>query len=98
MVQMLHWADHASWGPLLHASLPLAGESGTLRGRMRYTTAQTNLHAKTGTTNDVVALAGYVTARNGELLAFAMLYNGRDRWRAREAIDAIGVTLANWSR
>jgi serine-type D-Ala-D-Ala carboxypeptidase/endopeptidase (penicillin-binding protein 4) len=98
MVQMLTWADHAAWGPLLHASLPLAGESGTLRHRMRYTTAQTNLHAKTGTTNDVVALAGYVTARNGELLAFAMLYNGRDRWRAREAIDAIGVTLANWSR
>ncbi len=98
MVQMLSWADRASWGPLLHASLPLAGESGTLRHRMRYTTAQTNLHAKTGTTNDVVALAGYVTARNGELLAFAMLYNGRDRWRARSAIDAIGVTLANWSR
>ena len=98
MVQLLGWADKSSWGPLLHASFPLAGESGTLRRRMWGTTAQTNLHAKTGTTNDVVALAGYVTARNGELLAFAMLYNGRDRWRAREAIDAIGVTLANWSR
>ena len=98
MVQLLGWADKSSWGPLLHASLPLAGESGTLRHRMKFTTAQTNLHAKTGTTNDVVALAGYVTARNGELLAFAMLYNGRDRWRAREAIDAIGITLANWSR
>lgn len=98
MVQMLSWADNSPWGALVHASLPLAGESGTLRQRMKFTTAQTNLHAKTGTTNDVVALAGYVTARNGELLAFAMLYNGRDRWRAREAIDAIGVTLANWSR
>ncbi|HYW50148.1 MAG TPA: D-alanyl-D-alanine carboxypeptidase/D-alanyl-D-alanine-endopeptidase [Gemmatimonadaceae bacterium] len=98
MVQMLGWADRSSWGPLLHATLPLAGESGTLRHRMTRTTAQTNLHAKTGTTNDIVALAGYVTARNGELIAFAMLYNGRDRWRAREAIDAIGVTLANWSR
>ena len=98
MVQLLGWADKSSWGPLLHASLPLAGESGTLKHRMWGTTAQTNLHAKTGTTNDVVALAGYVTARNGELLAFALLYNGRDRWRAREAIDAIGITLANWSR
>ena len=98
MVQLLGWADKSSWGPLLHASFPLAGESGTLRHRMWGTTAQTNLHAKTGTTNDVVALAGYVTARNGELLAFSMMYNGRDRWRAREAIDAIGVTLANWSR
>jgi serine-type D-Ala-D-Ala carboxypeptidase/endopeptidase (penicillin-binding protein 4) len=98
MVQLLGWADKSSWGPLLHASFPLAGESGTLRRRMWGSTAQTNLHAKTGTTNDVIALAGYVTARNGELLAFSMMYNGRDRWRAREAIDAIGITLANWSR
>jgi len=98
MVQLLGWADKSSWGPLLHASLPLAGNSGTLRHRMMGTAAQTNLHAKTGTTNDIVALAGYVTARNGELLAFTMMYNGRDRWRAREAIDAIGITLANWSR
>ncbi|MCC7055417.1 MAG: D-alanyl-D-alanine carboxypeptidase/D-alanyl-D-alanine-endopeptidase [Gemmatimonadaceae bacterium] len=98
MVQLLGWADRTTWGPLFHASLPLAGESGTLRRRMNGTTAQTNLHAKTGTTNDIVALAGYVTARNGELLAFAMLYNGTDRYRAREAIDAIGVTLANFSR
>jgi len=98
MVQLLGWADRASWGPLFHSSLPLAGESGTLRRRMFATTAQTNLHAKTGTTNDVIALAGYVTARNGELLAFSMTYNGADRWRAREAIDAIGVTLANWAR
>lgn len=98
MVQLLAWADRTPWGSLFHASLPLAGESGTLRRRMYGTTAQTNLHAKTGTTNDIIALAGYVTARNGELLAFAMLYNGADRWRAREAIDAIGVTLANFSR
>ena len=98
MVQLLGWADRAPWGSLLHASLPLAGESGTLRRRMVGTAAQTNLHAKTGTTNDVIALSGYVTARNGELLAFALMYNGRDRWGAREAIDGIGITLANWAR
>jgi D-alanyl-D-alanine carboxypeptidase/D-alanyl-D-alanine-endopeptidase (penicillin-binding protein 4) len=39
-----------------------------------------------------------VTARNGEELAFAFIYNGRDLWRARAAIDAMGVTLANFSR
>jgi serine-type D-Ala-D-Ala carboxypeptidase/endopeptidase (penicillin-binding protein 4) len=98
MVQILGYADRAPWGQLFHASLPLAGESGTLRNRMIATMAQTNLHAKTGTTNEVLALAGYVTARNGELLAFTTMYNGNDRWRAREAIDAMGVTLANWSR
>jgi D-alanyl-D-alanine carboxypeptidase/D-alanyl-D-alanine-endopeptidase (penicillin-binding protein 4) len=65
---------------------------------MRFTAAQGNLHAKTGTTNDVVGLAGYVTAENGELLAFSFIYNGRDRWHAREAIDAMGATMAGFAR
>lgn len=98
LVQLLGWADRAAWSSLFHASLPLAGESGTMRRRMSGTSAQTNLHAKTGTMNDVLALAGYVTARNGELLAFALMYNGPEIYRARETTDAIGVTLANWAR
>lgn len=98
MVQLLDHAHHASWGSAFHASLPVAGESELLRNRMRATPAQGNLHAKTGTTNDVIGLAGYVTAENGEILAFAFLYNGRDRWAARETIDAMGPTLAAFSR
>ncbi|MHB0964602.1 MAG: D-alanyl-D-alanine carboxypeptidase, partial [Gemmatimonadaceae bacterium] len=57
-----------------------------------------NLRAKTGTTNDVASLGGYVTSRDGERLAFAFIYNGRDRWRAKEAMDAMGATLANYAR
>jgi D-alanyl-D-alanine carboxypeptidase/D-alanyl-D-alanine-endopeptidase (penicillin-binding protein 4) len=70
----------------------------TLKGRMRATPAQGNLRAKTGTTNEVTSLGGYVTARNGEEIAFSFIYNGRDLWRAREAIDAMGATLAAFSR
>lgn len=98
MVQLLDHAHHASWGSAFHASLPVAGESELLRNRMRATPAQGNLHAKTGTTNEVIGLAGYVTAENGEILAFAFLYNGRDRWAARETIDAMGPTMAAFSR
>jgi D-alanyl-D-alanine carboxypeptidase/D-alanyl-D-alanine-endopeptidase (penicillin-binding protein 4) len=65
---------------------------------MRSTPAQGNLHAKTGTTNDVISLGGYVTARDGELLAFAFIYNGTDRWNAKTTIDAMGGTLAAFSR
>jgi D-alanyl-D-alanine carboxypeptidase/D-alanyl-D-alanine-endopeptidase (penicillin-binding protein 4) len=65
---------------------------------MRKTPAQDNLHAKTGTTAEVVALSGYVLGRSGELLAFAFLYNGRDRWNARATIDAMGATLATFQR
>jgi serine-type D-Ala-D-Ala carboxypeptidase/endopeptidase (penicillin-binding protein 4) len=98
LVQLLSYAHRSSWSADFHASLPVAGESELLRHRMRYTPAQGNLHAKTGTTNDVIALAGFVTARDGEVLAFAFLYNGRDRWNAKEAIDVSGATLAGFAR
>ena len=97
-VQLLGYAHHASWGPWLHSSLPVAGDSELLRRRMRNTPAEGNLHAKTGTTNDVIALAGYVTAVNGEVLAFSFLYNGRDRWMAKSMIDVMSETLASFGR
>jgi len=97
-VQLLSYAHKASWGPWLHASLPVAGDSETLSRRMRNTPAEGNLHAKTGTTNDVVALAGYVTAVNGEVLAFSFLYNGRDRSVARSLMDTMSETLASFGR
>jgi D-alanyl-D-alanine carboxypeptidase/D-alanyl-D-alanine-endopeptidase (penicillin-binding protein 4) len=98
LVRLLDYAHSAPWASVFHASLPVAGESETLRLRMRNTPAQGNLHAKTGTTNEVVSLAGYATAENGEILAFAFLYNGADRWNARETIDAMGPTLTAFSR
>jgi len=98
MVQLLSYANRADWGPAFHASLPVAGESELLRKRMKYTPAQGNLHAKTGTTNDVISLGGYVTAQDGELLAFSFIYNGYDRWNAKTTIDGMGATLASFVR
>ena len=98
MIQLLSYAHRGPWSSAFHGSLPVAGESELLRMRMRATPAQGNLHAKTGTTNTVVSLAGYVTAKNGEVLAFSFIYNGNDRWNARATIDAMGATLANFVR
>jgi len=98
LVDLLAYANTAPWSDAFHASLPVAGESELLKRRMKYTPAQGNLHAKTGTTNNVISLGGYVTARDGELLAFAFIYNGTDRWNAKTTIDAMGGTLAAFSR
>lgn len=98
MVQLLGYAHRAPWAREFHESLPIAGRQETLRLRMRGTPAQGNLHAKTGTTNEVVALSGYVSSRDGEVLAFVFLYNGRDRFNARASIDAMGATLAAFAR
>jgi D-alanyl-D-alanine carboxypeptidase/D-alanyl-D-alanine-endopeptidase (penicillin-binding protein 4) len=95
---VLGYAHRAEWGPWFHASLPVAGESETMRRRMRGGQAQGNLHAKTGTTNDVVALSGFVTAVNGEVIAFTFIYNGRNRAGARAMMDVMGQTLANFGR
>ena len=98
MIHLLSFAHAAPWGSAFHASLPVAGESELLRHRMRFTPAQGNLHAKTGTTNSVISLAGYVTAQDGEVLAFSFMYNGSDRGNAKETIDAMGATLASFVR
>ncbi len=98
MVQLLGYAVKAPWHSVLEQSLPVAGRTETLRRRMKYTPAMGNLRAKTGTTNDVVSLGGYVTARDGNVLAFSFIYNGKDRWRAKEAMDAMGATLASYQR
>lgn len=98
MVQLLSYAHRGPWSSAFHGSLPVAGESELLRRRMRSTPAQGNLHAKTGTTNTVIALGGYVTAKNGEILAFSFIYNGNDRWNAKATMDGMGATLANFVR
>jgi D-alanyl-D-alanine carboxypeptidase/D-alanyl-D-alanine-endopeptidase (penicillin-binding protein 4) len=57
------------------ASLPIMGVDGTLERRLRDTPAQGRVRAKTGTLSNVRALAGYVTTRRGERLAFAFIAN-----------------------
>ena len=56
-------------------ALPVAGIDGTLRGRMRSTTAEANVRGKTGTLSNVRSLSGYVTTANGRLLIFSVLCN-----------------------
>src|ERR1017187_2607637 len=80
--EFLGYARKGAWGPVLEQSLPTAGETETLRRRMRFTPAMGNLHAKTGTTNDVASLGGYVTAKNGEQLAFSVIYRSEEHTTA----------------
>jgi D-alanyl-D-alanine carboxypeptidase/D-alanyl-D-alanine-endopeptidase (penicillin-binding protein 4) len=60
----------------LYPSLPVAGEDGTLKRRMKGTFAAGNVHAKTGTLTCITSLAGYCTAANGHRLAFSIINQG----------------------
>ena len=81
-------------------ALPVAGVDGTLLQRMRKTPAERNLRAKTGTMSNVRLLAGYVTTRDGERLAFAIIANNFEGTGADaiKAIDAMAVNLAGFRR
>lgn len=57
-------------------SLPIAGEDGTLRRRMRTSAARGNVKAKTGTVEGVSTLSGYCTAANGHVLCFSIMNQG----------------------
>ena len=81
-------------------ALPLAGIDGSLESRMKGTTADRNLRAKTGTMSNIRSLAGYVTSHDGEHLAFVIMVNNFEGPGAAavQAIDAIAVRLATFSR
>lgn len=61
--------------PAFYRSLPVAGESGTIRKLAHGTLAEGNLHAKSGTMARVKSYAGYVKTKSGKMLCFAMIGN-----------------------
>jgi D-alanyl-D-alanine carboxypeptidase/D-alanyl-D-alanine-endopeptidase (penicillin-binding protein 4) len=65
------WED-VDLRPYLVPALPIAGETGTLRHRMRKAPARGLVRAKTGTTNNASSLSGFV----GDRYAFSILENG----------------------
>jgi D-alanyl-D-alanine carboxypeptidase/D-alanyl-D-alanine-endopeptidase (penicillin-binding protein 4) len=79
-------------------SLPIAGQDGTLKKRMKKTAAEGNVRAKTGTLTGVISLAGYLTAANGHELCFAIMNQSMMSGRAARAFqDKVCVMLCEAS-
>ncbi|HLK57222.1 MAG TPA: D-alanyl-D-alanine carboxypeptidase/D-alanyl-D-alanine-endopeptidase [Chthonomonadaceae bacterium] len=85
---------------IFYASLPIAGVDGTLRSRLKTTPAANNCRAKTGSLRNVSTLSGYVTTKDGELLAFSLLMNNNLVSAAsdRAVQDKIVALLAAYTR
>ncbi|MDQ0243415.1 D-alanyl-D-alanine carboxypeptidase/D-alanyl-D-alanine-endopeptidase (penicillin-binding protein 4) [Bacillus fengqiuensis] len=89
------------WYPVFLQSLPVAGASerlvgGTLRKRMKETAAAGNVKAKTGTITGATSLAGYVTTKGGQELAFAVILNNFVSEDVKDIEDRIAVILAGY--
>jgi len=80
-------------------ALPIAGIDGTLRNRMKGTSAANNVRAKTGTLRWANSLSGYVTTAAGEHLAYCLMLNRYpdSAGSARNELDAIAVMLASFT-
>jgi D-alanyl-D-alanine carboxypeptidase/D-alanyl-D-alanine-endopeptidase (penicillin-binding protein 4) len=67
--------DQTGSDGLIAAGLPVAGQTGTLDVRFLNTPVVGRLRAKTGTLNQVTALAGFVDTLQGASLTFSYLVN-----------------------
>lgn len=95
VVKLLTYAARQPWAEAFRATLPVAGEDGTLAERMKNTRATGRIHAKTGSLDHVNALSGYATTAHGAKLVFSIFGNnhalrGKD---ATDALDAICVAM-----
>jgi len=83
-------------GRMLSASLPVMGVSGTVQNIAPHTAAQGRCIAKTGTLNYVTNLAGYCTALNHHVLAFALMIDGPSNWAAIQLFDQMVPAIAQY--
>ena len=69
------------------SSMSVAGVDGTMGGRLKRADMQGKIFIKTGTLSDVRAIAGYVTAKSGQIYAVVGLVNHPNATRAVPALD-----------
>jgi D-alanyl-D-alanine carboxypeptidase/D-alanyl-D-alanine-endopeptidase (penicillin-binding protein 4) len=100
MVRIFKFMYRHKYFPYFYDALPIAGIDGTIRGRLKGTKAENNVHGKTGSIAYVRCLSGYVRTADGETLAFAMIANNfLVSSRAAEYVqDSALERLANFRR
>jgi D-alanyl-D-alanine carboxypeptidase/D-alanyl-D-alanine-endopeptidase (penicillin-binding protein 4) len=92
LLQFMYRSPHREdWLSLL----PIGGEDGTLKLRLRNTSAAGRIHAKTGSLTHVSSLSGYAERRDGTMLAFSFLSNNQDAApvEVRAVLDKICVLI-----
>jgi D-alanyl-D-alanine carboxypeptidase/D-alanyl-D-alanine-endopeptidase (penicillin-binding protein 4) len=85
MAYLLQWAWGQGFMPELMASLPITGLDGTLKRSKSSAMA----HLKTGSLRDVMGIAGYVDAAQGQRFVLVAMVNHANANQARPVMDAL---------
>jgi D-alanyl-D-alanine carboxypeptidase/D-alanyl-D-alanine-endopeptidase (penicillin-binding protein 4) len=93
MALILRAAWRSPYAAEFISSLPLAGMDGTMRKRLRTTEMQGQAHIKTGTLNNVRAIAGFSRDRNGNTWAVVAILNHPRPWGAATTLDEVLIDL-----
>lgn len=84
------------YSPEFMTSLPIAGIDGTLKNRMKATSGERWVRAKTGYLDGVISLAGYAGRKDGTVIPFVFIFNGSaDESKVRLLFDKIAISLTN---
>lgn len=81
-------------------SLPIAGESGTIKSVLKGTVAQGNIHAKSGSIKNVRAYSGYATSASGREIAFSVMFNNFtvSSSTMRKHMEALMLSLVQFNK
>jgi len=94
VVRLLERMDLPDISGAFRASLAVAGQTGTVRRRMRATAAFGRCRVKTGTLRAVSALAGYCRTLGGRNIGFALMFNRANTFAEKAREDRITAAIA----
>lgn len=99
---LVNMANNPQIGPELLASLAIGGSDGTLRRLFVDSDAAYKLRGKTGSLNDVFAMAGLLLTKSGRQVAVVLEFEGikdlkgKERQEMRKSFREIILLLADW--
>jgi len=96
-ISMLAYMSKSKYASDFRKSLPVAGESGTLRSVCKGQSAQNRMSAKSGTMSRIKSYAGYIDGKSGKKYAFALITNNFEcsATTIRQKMEPVFNAIAN---
>ena len=97
LVDILEHAWNTTYRPEFISSLSITGVDGTAKNRLKYKAASGYAHIKTGTIDDVSAIAGYVHAKSGREYIVSGMLNRKlaHKGHGKELMNALVAWVYN---